>query len=194
MNRTILVVIASAAAATAAAQERLQIVAPDGAVVATVDGDASSVALDASVDTVLRRPDSHLRLIHNHPNSRGLSGADLEQLTKPGVEAIEAVGADGSRYEASRGPAFDARRLLGWQYRVAEAAVIRHLGDARGGSVHGADIDAHIAHVIAVALEKAQVIRYRSSLARPRAASYERYRVLLGHAAELAAARARGGP
>ena len=43
-------------------------------------------------------------LVHNHPANAGLSAADTQQLAKPGVAAIVAVGHDGSVFIASAGP------------------------------------------------------------------------------------------
>lgn len=190
MTRTMLFLIA-VAATPSGLQERAQIIAPDGTILATIGGDESSVRLDAAVDALLRQTDVQLRVTHNHPSSHGLSGADLEQLAKGGVDVIEAVGADGSRYEAMRGSCFDANRLIASQYAIVEAAVTRFLSQTRRASDDRAEIDAHVAHLVALALEKARVIQYRSRLAQARAASYRRYGVMFGYAAELGATRIR---
>jgi hypothetical protein len=120
----------------AAQRERLEVIANDGTVVATLDGNQSSVRIDPATDDLLRQPERHLTLMHNHPHSVGLSGADLSQLSKPGVERIVAVGADGSRYEAERGQRFDVQHFMTRQYEVAEASVragVAHM-DRRSGT------------------------------------------------------------
>jgi hypothetical protein len=183
-----------AAAASASAQadhERLIAFAPDGAVLAVIDGGASSASVGGALDLVLRRSDAHVRLTHNHPRSTGLSAADLEQLTKPGVDAIEAVGLDGSRYEAGRGSRFDCVGFEPHQYRLAAAAVSRQLLDAAKSPADRATIDAHHAHLTALALHKAGIIVYSTVLSAERASSYERYRAAFGRATEAAAVRLR---
>jgi hypothetical protein len=186
--------VSAAAALAQVDHERLIAIAADGSVLATIDGDAASAAIGAALDTLLRRPDAHVRLTHNHLRSTSLSGADLEQLTKPGVDAIEAVGWDGSRYEARRGPRFDALRFERDQFRTAADEVDRQLRGARTPDERRG-IDAHHAHLTAIALHKAGVIVYRAELSAERSTSYERHRIVFGRATEAAWARLRApGP
>jgi hypothetical protein len=171
-------------------RERLAAVAPDGTVLAVLDGSASSVTVARDLDVLLQYPDAHIRLTHNHPASTGLSGADLEQLTKPGVDAIEAVGVDGSRYQAARGSHFDPLHFERDQYRPAADEITRNLRGAKASAdVLGAD--AHHAHLTAIALHKAGIIVYRAELSADRASSYERHRALFGRATEAACVRVR---
>jgi len=103
----ILIVCAVVTGFPSAVHEQLTVVRPDGAVIAVLNGDAASVVITPEVDAELKRPGSDLLLTHNHPGSLGLSALDLGQLAKRGVRAIEAVGRDGSRYEASAGSRYD---------------------------------------------------------------------------------------
>jgi hypothetical protein len=172
-------------------RERLVAIARDGSVLAVIDGGASNAAVDGGLDLVLHRSGAHVRLTHNHPRSTGLSGADLEQLTKPGLDSIEAVGLDGSRYEAARGPRFDGIGFEPHQYRLAAAAVSRQLLDAARSPADRASIDAHHAHLTALALHKAGIIVYAARLSGERSSSYERNRAAFGRATEAAAVRLR---
>jgi len=186
---TVWMVLTAASAFAQPAHEWLIALAPDGAVLATVEGDASSAAIGVALDLVLRRPDAHVRLTHNHPLGTALSGADLEQLTKPGVDVIEAVGSDGSRYAAGRGPRFDRERFELRQYRVADDEVARQSRDLATSSADRLGFDAHHAHLTAIALQKAGIIVYRAALSPERSSSYERNRAAFGRATEAAAAR-----
>ncbi|MFI5245851.1 MAG: hypothetical protein ACHQQR_11525, partial [Gemmatimonadales bacterium] len=186
---TVWMVLTAASAFAQPDHERLIALARDGAVLATIDGDASSTAIGSALDLVLQRPDAHVRLTHNHPLGTALSGADLEQLTKPGVDVIEAVGSDGSRYEASRGPRFDREHFEQHQYRLADEEVTRQLRALASSSADRLGCDAHHAHLTAIALHKAGIIVYRAALSPARSSSYERNRAAFGRATEAAAAR-----
>ena len=179
------------AAVAQAPHERLIALAADGSVLATIDGGATSAAIGTALDQVLRRADAHVRLTHNHPASTGLSAADLEQLTKPGVDAIEAIGSDGSRYEARRGPRYDPVFFESHQYEPVDLEVGRRLAAAAKSAADRSCFDAHRAHITAIALHKAGVIVYHAALSPDRSASYERYRPAFGPAAEISAARVR---
>ena len=168
-------------------QERLVALDPAGHVVVVIVGDESHVQIGPVVDEPLRQPNAHLRLTHNHPKSRGLSADDVEQLLKAGVDSIEAVGADGSRYEARRGPAFDGDSLCAWQYRFALAEVAERLRNAKG--THHVDLDGYAEHLVTVALHKAGIIAYRFEFPIDRETAYARSRVILGPVTEAVAAR-----
>src|SRR5262249_40982461 len=98
------------------APERLLLLSETGEVLATRPGGPSSVLLDRDVDALMLDAHNAIVLVHNHPHSTSLSLNDLDQLTKPGVAAIAAVGHDGSLYLAARGPRFDRDRFTGHQY------------------------------------------------------------------------------
>jgi hypothetical protein len=160
-------------------------------VLATIEGDASSAAIGSALDLVLHRPDAHVRLTHNHPKNTGLSADDVEQLSKAGVDSIEAVGADGSRYDARRGPQFDGDSLCAWQYRLAYAEVAERMRIAKGA--HDVDLDRYVEHLVTVALHKAGIITYRFDFAIERARAYARSRMVLGPITEAVAARLKEG-
>jgi hypothetical protein len=190
MNRTVLILLVAAHGSVLAGQERMTILSRDGAVVASADGRETEVRIDPAVDALLATPGAHLTITHNHPHSVGLSAHDLEQLAKAGVETIEAIGADGSRYEASAGPWFDRDRFASRQYPAALAEVTRQLrAQVRADELRACDD--HIAHLVAIALHKAEVIRYRAALSRVRLWSFRTHDIVFGHVIEAAAARLR---
>jgi len=185
----ILIVCAVVAGFPATVGEQLAVVRPDGVVIAVLNGDAANVVITPEVDAELKRPGSDLLLTHNHPGSLGLSALDLGQLAKRGVRAIEAVGSDGSRYEASAGSRYNQYRFEERQYRMALDVVTASLRQASGAAVNPALFDDHLAHLVAIALSKAAIIRYNAVLSPARARFCERWRAVLGQATEMAAAR-----
>lgn len=198
MKWTAMLVLMVSTAAAAAKREHLAIISPDGTLVATVDGDESSVTFPAAVAVLLQQPDRHFRLTHNHPRSSGLSGSDLAQLAKPAVDAVEAIGADGSRYEATRGPSFRRTDFLGWQYRIASSEVrnrLRHVSVEEG---NGFDRWQFVAHLTALALRDTGAINYRATLGFPQGDLYWRHfvefgRITQGVAADLRLRTGEGG-
>jgi hypothetical protein len=188
---TVLMVLTATLTFGQPAHERLIAFAPDGAVLATIEGDASSAAIGRALDLALRRPDAHVRLTHNHPKSAGLSADDVEQLIKAGVDSIEAVGADGSRYEARRGPQFDGDSLCAWQWRLAYAEVTERIRIAKGTS--DVDLDRYVEHLVTVGLHKAGIITYRFEFGSDGTKAYARNRVVLGPITEAVAARLKEG-
>ena len=93
--------------------ERLLAVSLTGQLVEERHGGSSLVHIDSELDTTLRQPEMSVVLVHNHPANAGLSAADTQQLAKPGVAAIVAVGHDGSVFIASAGPRLNARLVRG---------------------------------------------------------------------------------
>jgi hypothetical protein len=115
------------------------------------------------ISETLARQTAEIVLIHNHPASRGLSGADLMMLSKRSVKAIAAIGHDGSVYVAARGPRFVGVRFYADQYMTACAVVEQRLPFYFKGQ--SPDLwRAFFGHVIATALSEARVIEYRAFL------------------------------
>lgn len=170
--------------------ERLVVLRSDGTVLATVTGARSFAVIGPELDRELLTPGARLRIVHTHPAGTSLSAADLGQLAKPGVIAIEAVGDDGSRYSASAAPGHDPQWLEAALHPLALAAVRRHLIRSAPRE-HWREFDAHLAHLAAVALHKAGVVTYHADLGAARRESYRRHQVIFGQATESAAAVAR---
>ena len=170
--------------------ERLMLVGPSNDTIAVVDGDPSRVTIDVAIDRLLGQPDADITMVHNHPNGSGLSLEDLLQLMKPGVAAIVAEGAEGSRYEAARGSRFNRTRLEGL-YNRAYCQVVKALLVARSHQPALPTFDNQIAHLTSLALQKAGVLQYRATLAGLRASEWHAHRPLLGPVTEAAAARVR---
>lgn len=103
-------------------------------------------------------PSRRLELVHNHPGSRSLSGADLELGTRPGIARIVAVGHDGSRYSA--------RSLADRQtIRAAERKAVSRVAGGlwpmvNAGLLSAQDADLVYAHLKNQALARAGHIRY----------------------------------
>src|SRR5262245_18116684 len=164
--------------------ERLQIATADGTIVQTIDGNRQSVPIDPATDALLRAPDAHLTLRHNHPNSVGLSAEDLDQLEKAGVDWIVAVGADGSRYAAKRGAAFSASL-----YTDAEMAVRAELRRSYRESYEGLDVSRYVPHLIATVLRNIVALEYRVALASEQLDVQLRYFTLFSLVVAYATAR-----
>jgi hypothetical protein len=175
MKWTAILVFACIVTPLAAERERLQIVKPGGRIVATIDGERSRVVITSTIDELLGEANAHLTLIHNHPGSVGLSGADLEQLTKRGVDRIVAVGADSSRYEARRGPAFDADAFIAWQYRAAESAVRAFVSRVYREPQEPLDVARSVPHLTAIVLRNIGVLEYEVRLAHAQLEAERRY-------------------
>lgn len=172
--------------------ERLLAVARSGDVIARLDGGAHHVLLGVEIDTHLRSAGSDLTLIHNHPASVGLSADDLSQLAKPGVFAVVAIGHDGSIYIAAAGRRFDRLLFEPTQYEIVRREVDRRLLEAcAAGAISTTLADTQRAHLVALALAKAQVIEYQAVLAADRRASYDAARDVLGKVTVAAAGRVR---
>ena len=170
--------------------ERLIALTSTGRVIATRDGDESSVSLGLELDLQLLTPGSALVLVHNHPGNAGLSANDLGHLAKPGVAAVVAVARDGSIYMAARGRRYDAIAFELRQYdplRVELRKRLRVECGARALTTETAD--AHFSHVAALALVKASVIAYEAVLVGDSRQSFDLARVTLVRAAQSAAAR-----
>jgi hypothetical protein len=53
-------------------------------------GERSTVQIDPDLDTLLRQPGMNVVLVHNHPDSLGLSDRDFMHLAKAGMAAVVA--------------------------------------------------------------------------------------------------------
>src|SRR5262245_10236495 len=98
--------------------ERLLAVGNDGLVLAESNGDEHHVLLPEALSLRLSQGAVHATLVHNHPGGVSLSGNDLSQLGKPGVDRVIAVSPDGSVFEASAGSKFEAERFDALYERV----------------------------------------------------------------------------
>jgi len=141
--------------------ERLLVVAADGGILASVDGDASRVVLPDAL--FARLCDERLRatLVHNHPDSVSLSGSDLIQLAKSGVERVIAVGHDGTIYTAEAAGQFGDGSALARDYSVVAnhvlAAIIK---EGRRGALDPVTFAPQSTHLVALVLARVQVIAY----------------------------------
>jgi hypothetical protein len=157
--------------------ERLVAIRPTGTILESLDGSNATVVLSRTFDEPLRAPGANIVLVHNHPSSRGLSGADLGQLSKAGVAGIIAVGHDGSLYAASATSSDMADRLETQFYPFAKHEVVRHLRMKARALVEPGALDIHAEHLIALSLENANMIRYWFVLKDSRHQAYARYGV-----------------
>ncbi len=152
-------------------RERLVVVGPDGRILASSDGTRSEVDVPAFDRSAVAAGEGVV-LVHSHPASTSFSRADLVHLSRPGVEAVVAVGGDGSVYFAARGPRFVVNGL-GPVYDSASSGaqdMWRAAGNWQGGpNVNPAP---HLAHIVAQGLASAGVIVYRASMPFDRERSY----------------------
>lgn len=166
----------------------------DGRPVWVAAGGPGHVVITAEQDAQLYRSGAQIVLVHNHPTGEPLSGVDLEQLAKPGVAAVVALGNDGSVYVASAGPRFDRLEFLHQHHPQARRATEQEFRYRRTARVQALDIDLQFEHVVATALYKADIIRYRALLAPRRQRSYLDCRPLCGTVSESVASTLRRLP
>gem|GEM_PF-5424921 len=119
-------------------------------------------------------------LHHNHPASVSISGRDLEYLARPGVHRVVAHGHDGSVFSAMRG---EGIKQLGMASNAARMEVISQL---RVRGIESDVLDAHLAHLTNLALDRAGIIRYSFSLAAQQKAVYAANAVIFEKAIEEA--------
>ncbi len=171
-------------------EERLLLVRPTGEDVLERRGGPSSVRVDSEIDDLILRPGMRHVLVHNHPTSVGLSGPDLGQLAKPGVAAVMAVGHDGSVFVASAGRRMQPDFLESKQYVSAKAEIGRRLrAEWPSGSVSVAVSDAHLSHLVSLALAKAGIIDYWFTLRGTGRESFDGARVVFNRVVVGASAR-----
>jgi hypothetical protein len=170
--------------------ERLLAVSLTGQPLMERHGASSLVHVDAELDSELRQPGMAVVLVHNHPANAGLSAADTQQLAKPGVAAIVAVGHDGSVFIASAGPRLNRDVFEVRQYALAQAEVRKRLrGEWPSGRVSVAVSDAHFSHLVTLALAKANIVQYGFSLRGTGRESYEGARIVFSQVVVGAAAQ-----
>lgn len=171
-------------------RERLVVLGPDGQVLASSDGTRSEVDVPQFDRAALPEGDGVV-LVHSHPSSTSFSRADLLHLSRPGVEAVVAIGSDGSVYFAARGPRFVVNGV-GPVYDNASSGAQdawRSAVNWRGGpNVNPAP---HFAHIVAQAMGSAGVIVYRASIPFDRERSYFDGTVLFALMVESATCEAR---
>jgi hypothetical protein len=171
-----------AAAPSDLSRERLVVVGPDGALLASSEGSATAVSVPIEAAGWLRNQDASISLVHNHPGNRSLSNPDLILLAHPGVARIVAVGNDGSVYEASRGPEFDVRTFEARLERE-HAAFKRKLVEATAGCVKVDErIMTHFAHALALRLARLHLIEYRAILDSERQRAWDAVRIWFARA------------
>jgi proteasome lid subunit RPN8/RPN11 len=171
-------------------RERLVVLGPDGQVLASSEGTRNEVDVPY-FDSSLVSEGEGVVLVHSHPSSTSFSRADLLHLSRPGVEAVVAIGDDGSVYFAARGPRFVVNRV-GPLYDSASSGaqdVWRSSGNWQGGP-HVSPAP-HFAHIVCHGLAGAGVIVYRASVPFDRERSYFDGTILFALMTEAASSDAR---
>lgn len=174
-------------------QESLIVLSPGGRIARVVLGQERSVALSVDVDLMLLTPGAALTLVHNHPSGNGFSQNDLQQLEKPGVAAVVAVGHDKSIYVARRGSRFPESGLVGFEgsaYETALKAAQRVLAETVDARLREA-YALHLHHVVALGLARAEVLEYRAKLAGEREWTFGNGRVFLAQVRDAVASAVR---
>ncbi len=175
---------------TASDRERLLVIGPDGQVLAVSDGTRSEVDVPPFDRTAVPEGEGVV-LVHSHPSSTSFSRADLLHLSRPGVEAVIAVGSDGGVYLATRGPRFVVNGL-GALYDSASSGaqdMWRSAGNWHGGP--NVEPAPHFAHIVSQGLAAAGVIGYRASMPFDRERSYFDGTILFALMVEAASKDAR---
>lgn len=178
-------------AATGPAHERLLAVNPAGEIVETIDGTATAVTVTDDLEGMLFRDGSGLVLVHNHPSGRSLSLADIRYLGKPGVQAIVAIGHDGSVYAARRGPRMTSSGACAAGGLDAVYWHVFHLLRIEEPSMIPTDtpIETYLPHLTALALARAGCLEYYASMAPERLLGYKGNFCAFTRVAASAAAR-----
>jgi hypothetical protein len=159
--------------------ERLLVVGPDGRVIGEANGDGDHVLLPEAVDELLAAKPVRATLVHNHPGGVSLSGNDLSQLGKPGVERVIAVAPDGSVFEATAGPKFDRGTFDERYLKMLSEMTERVNREARRDGVSLDRVYPNLCHLTALALDRAGVIRYRMTPSLKLRVELDRYRHVL---------------
>jgi hypothetical protein len=159
--------------------ERLLVVAADGRILGEANGDENQVLLPEALCRLLSEGRVRATLVHNHPGGVSLSGNDLSQLGKPGVDRVIAVSPDGSVFEASAGPKFDAGTFDARYARVLADVTERVNREARRDSIDLAPLYPNLSHLVAMALDRTDVIRYRMTPSLKLRVELDRYRHVL---------------
>jgi len=138
-----------------------------GHIAAATEGTRTTVNVDlaAGRDSVV--------LIHNHPGGRGLSPADIAQLTDPSVLGVIAVGHDRSVYAASLGRGFEGVSYPTFMRFVSAAGADTRRRISGELSLAGEVYESHLEHMVSSALGQAGMIRYQSVLGDLRRKSFD---------------------
>lgn len=104
-------------------------------------------------------------LVHNHPSSTSLSGADLGLMRYCNMRRIYAVGADGSVYAAATTPRGANRVIVNYEFDRADKEVRKILVEkVATGEVSVADANQRHTHIVNLVLKKRKIIRYHASI------------------------------
>jgi hypothetical protein len=170
--------------------ERMMVVSPTGDVLGVVDGERDRVILPLDLTYDLNHEALRATLVHNHPDSVSLSGSDLFQLAKVGVERVVAVGHDGSVYEATVGAEFRAGDPVEYQYPILLRRLVDRLD--REAQLSGGNLSAlypHTAHVLALILDRAGVVHYSARPSLDTWNLFQRYRSVIQRIVDSETAR-----
>src|SRR5262245_35137020 len=133
--------------------ERLLVVGSDGVILGEASGDENDVLLPEAMAELLSTGRVRATLVHNHPGGVSLSGTDLAQLAKPGVDRVIAVGPDGSVFEASAGARFNAVTFNALYGRVLAEASARVSREAQRDGMDLARLYPNLCHLVALTLD-----------------------------------------
>lgn len=165
--------------------ERLLVLASNGEVLDVVDGDTDHVLIPPSLDRMLCGGSARVTLVHNHPANVSLSGGDLFQLTKAGIERVVAVAHDGTVYEASSRstPAALARAIANYP-RLLERLIAEARHEARLTDQDLSPLFPLLPHMAALALQRTEVIDYQARTSLDMRLTLDRYRTIIDRIVE----------
>jgi hypothetical protein len=170
--------------------ERMMVVSPVGDVLGVVDGERDRVVLPPDLTYDLNHTTFRATLVHNHPDSVSLSGSDLFQLAKVGVERVIALGHDGSVYEATAASEYRAGDPIEYQYPILLRRVLDRLD--REAQLSGSNLRAlypHTAHIMAVILDRVGVVHYSARPSLDVWNLFQRYRPVIQRIVNAEASR-----
>ncbi len=144
--------------------ERLVLLdAKTGEMLEAINGIADELMLTDTMMALIEDAKQSIRLIHNHPKSSSLSEEDIIKALLPGVDCIEAIGHDGSRYKIK--PKITNFVDLEATLLEANKDVMRRLMDlVNTKKINLANADQLFIHVINLALAKSGVVDYEYQL------------------------------
>lgn len=144
--------------------ERLVVLdAKTGKVLDAGNGTMNSLIMTEGMMSLIQDVHQSVRLVHNHPESSSFSKEDIRIASWPGVDSIEAIGHDGSRYKTK--PKLTDYVELGVKITVAQDAVMYFLSEAVSEKRMALDASGQIFHhAINLVLAKSGVIDYNYQL------------------------------
>lgn len=145
--------------------ERLVLLeAKTGEVLEAGNGSVDKLRLTDTMMALIQDANHSIRLIHNHPGSSSFSKEDIMMASQPGVDSIEAIGHDGSRYKAKPKMTDDVHLRV--KLTEAQDEVMYFLSEAVASKKMALDASGQIFHhIINLALAKSGVIDYEYQLA-----------------------------